>query len=101
MRAEARPTIGLVLTGGGSRAAYQIGALLALSEMLPRARNPFQVIVGTSAGAAAAGAIAAEAHQWRRAVEGLERVWANFRSAQVFHVDSPHMLRAGMHWILA
>jgi NTE family protein len=96
-----RPSIGLVLTGGGSRSAYQIGVLLALAELLPRARNPFQVIVGTSAGAVAASVLAAEAHHWRRAVAGLERVWANFRSAQVFHVDPPHMLRAGAHWVLA
>src|SRR5246127_110707 len=100
-RAALRPTVGLVLTGGGSRSAYQVGVLLALAEMLPRARNPFQVIVGTSAGAVAASVLAAEAHHWRRAVEGLERVWANFRSEQVFHVDPVHMLRAGMHWILA
>jgi NTE family protein len=96
-----RPTIGLVLTGGGARSAYQVGVLLALAELLPRARNPFQVIVGTSAGAVAASVLAAEAHRWRRAVAGLERVWANFRSEQVFHVDAPHMLRAGAHWVLA
>ncbi len=100
-RSSGRPTVGLVLTGGGSRSAYQIGVLLALAELLPRARNPFQVIVGTSAGAVAAGVLASEAHQWRRAVEGLERVWANFRSEQVFHVDPVHMVRAGTHWILA
>ena len=100
-RSGLRPTVGLVLTGGGSRSAYQIGVLLALAELLPRARNPFQVIVGTSAGAVAASVLAAEAHHWRRAVAGLERVWANFRSGQVFHVDSGHMLRAGAHWILA
>jgi NTE family protein len=45
--------------------------------------------------------LAAEAHHWRRAVAGLERVWANFRSSQIFHVDAPHMLRAGAHWVLA
>src|SRR6202012_840859 len=95
------PTVGLVLTGGGSRSAYQVGVLLALAELMPRARNPFGVIVGTSAGAVAASVLAAEAHQWRRAVAGLERVWANFRSGQVFHVDPPHMLRAGAHWVLA
>jgi NTE family protein len=72
-----------------------------LAELLPRARNPFQVIVGTSAGGIAAAALAAEAHQWRRAVLGIERVWANFHSDQVFHVDALHMLRAGLHWILA
>ena len=96
-----RPTVGLVLTGGGSRSAYQVGVLLALAEMLPRARNPFQVIVGTSAGAVAASVLAAEAHHWRRAVAGLERVWANFQSSQVFHVDASHMVRAGAHWVLA
>ena len=100
-RAGLRPTVGLVLTGGGSRSAYQVGVLLALAEMLPRARNPFQVIVGTSAGAVAASVLAAEAHHWRRAVAGLERVWANFQSSQVFHVDATHMLRAGAHWVLA
>ncbi len=96
-----RPTVGLVLTGGGARSAYQVGVLLALAEFMPRARNPFHVIVGTSAGAVAASVLAAEAHQWRRAVAGLERVWANFRSSQVFHVDTTHMLRAGAHWVLA
>jgi NTE family protein len=96
-----RQTVGLVLTGGGSRSAYQVGVLLALTELLPRARNPFQVIVGTSAGAVAAAVLAAEAHQWRRAVLGLERVWANFHSDQVFHVDPVHMVRAGLHWVLA
>src|ERR1700741_2172185 len=96
-----RPVVGLVLTGGGARSAYQIGVLLALAEMLPGARNPFQVIVGTSAGAVAASVLAAEAHHWRRAVAGLELVWANFRCVQVFPVNSPHRLRAGAHWVLA
>jgi NTE family protein len=96
-----RPNVALVLTGGGARSAYQVGVLLALAEMLPRSRNPFQIIVGTSAGAVAASVLAAEAHHWRRAVAGLERVWANFRSSQLFHVDAGHMLRAGAHWVLA
>jgi NTE family protein len=100
-RSSGRPTVGLVLTGGGSRSAYQVGVLLALTELMPRARNPFQIIVGTSAGAVAASVLASEAHQWRRAVAGLERVWSHFRSEQVFHVDPIHMTRAGMHWILA
>src|ERR1700739_3853911 len=96
-----RPNVGLVLTGGASRSAYQVGVLLALAEMLPRPRNPFQIIVGTSAGAVAASVLAAEAHHWRRAVAGLERGWANSPSSQVFHVDATHMLRAGAHWVLA
>ncbi|TLZ15033.1 MAG: hypothetical protein E6K34_14480, partial [Gammaproteobacteria bacterium] len=101
IRPDLRPTVGLVLTGGGARSAYQVGVLRALAELLPRSRNPFQIIVGTSAGAVAAGVLAAEAHHWRRAVAGLEQVWANFRSSQVFHVDARHMMRAGAHWVLA
>jgi NTE family protein len=100
-RSSAAPTIGLVLTGGGARSAYQVGVLKALSEILPRARNPFEVIVGTSAGAVAAGVLASEAHHWRRAVSGLESVWANFRVAQVFHADRVHMLRGGLHWLIS
>jgi len=93
--------VGLVLTGGGARSAYHIGVLRALAELLPRARNPFAVIVGTSAGAVAAAVLASQAHRWRRAVAGLEDVWANFRASQVFRVDPLHMLRAGLHWILS
>lgn len=96
-----RPVVGLVLTGGGARSAYQIGVLRALAEILPRARNPFQVIVGTSAGAVAASVLAAEAHVWRHGVAGLERVWSNFSTDQVFYVDAPHMVRSGLHWILS
>jgi NTE family protein len=96
-----RPVIGLVLTGGGARSAYHIGVLRALAELLPRARNPFPVIVGTSAGAVAAAVLASQAHRWRRAVAGLEDVWANFRASQVFLVDPLHMMRAGLHWILS
>jgi NTE family protein len=96
-----RPIVGLVLTGGGARSAYQIGVLRALSELLPRGRNPFPVIVGTSAGAVAAGVLASQAHHWHKAVAGLESVWANFRVSQVFMVDLVHMLRSGLHWSLA
>ena len=99
--ASARPVVGLVLTGGGARSAYQVGVLRALAEIVPRARNPFQVICGTSAGAVAASVLAAQAHAWRQAVAGLVRVWSQFRTEQVFYVDTPHMLRSGLHWILA
>jgi NTE family protein len=100
-RIDKRPILGLVLTGGGARSAYQVGVLRALTEIVPRGRNPFQVIVGTSAGAVAASVLAAEAVHWRRAVAGLDEVWANFRASQVFRVDPLHMFRAGIHWVLS
>jgi len=96
-----RPVLALVLTGGGARSAYQIGVLRALRELIPRGRMPFNVIVGTSAGAVAAAVLASQAHHWRKAVIGLEDVWANFHVDQVFSVDPVHMLRSGLRWVLS
>jgi NTE family protein len=94
-------TVGLILPGGGARAAYQVGVLKGIAEILPRSANPFPVIVGTSAGAVSAAVLASEAFRWRRAVVALEQVWANFHVADVFRVGTPSMLRSGLHWILS
>ncbi|MFL6618632.1 MAG: patatin-like phospholipase family protein, partial [Povalibacter sp.] len=68
--------LGLVLPGGGARAAYQVGVLRAISDLLPsKASNPFPVVTGTSAGAVNAMAIAVHADRFRVAVGNLERVW--------------------------
>jgi len=96
-----RPVQALILTGGGARSAYQVGVLRALSEMLPRRGIPFPVLVGTSAGAVATAALAAEARRWRGAVASLEHVWASFHSDHVFRVGSVHMLASGLRWLVA
>jgi NTE family protein len=96
------PKVGLVLPGGGARAAYQVGVLRALADMLPaRAANPFPVVTGTSAGAVNATAIAVHADRFRVAVGNLERVWRNFQVGQVFRADTASMIRAGLHWLFA
>jgi NTE family protein len=105
-QAGAAPTaaapVGLVLPGGGARAAYQVGVLRALADLLPtRATNPFPVVTGTSAGAVNATAIAVHADRFRVAVGNLERVWRNFQVGQVFRADTVSMLRSGLHWALA
>lgn len=93
---------GIVLTGGGARAAYQVGVLKALAEMLPAGSPcPFPVITGTSAGAVAAIVMASRAGDFRSAVSGLEDVWANFKVSHVFRADMPSMIKAGVHWLLA
>ena len=48
MNAE-KPLCALVLTGGGARAAYQVGVLRAIARHLPDAK--FDIITGVSAGA--------------------------------------------------
>jgi NTE family protein len=96
------PKIGLVLPGGGARAAYQVGVLRAIADLLPaRSVNPFPVVTGTSAGAVNATAIAVHADRFRVAVGNLERVWRNFQVEQVFRADTANMLRSGLHWLLA
>jgi NTE family protein len=94
--------IGLVLPGGGARAAYQVGVLKALAEVLPRrAPNPFAIVSGTSAGSINSVVLAGRAHLFHLAVAELDYVWRNFRSEQVFRADNLTMLRNSLHWLLA
>jgi NTE family protein len=94
--------LGLVLTGGGARSAYQVGVLKGVAELMRRGSAcPFPIITGTSAGAVSAVALAADAAHFRRSVYAIERVWRDFRVNQVFKADAVSMLRSGVHWMLA
>jgi NTE family protein len=96
------PELGLVLTGGGARAAYQAGVLKGIAELLPRgASNPFPIITGTSAGAVSAIALASDPAHFRQAVYSIERVWRAFRVHHVFKADFVSVFRSGLHWMLA
>src|SRR5688500_6425980 len=96
------PRVGLVLPGGGARAAYQVGVLRAVADLLPaRSANPFPVVTGTSAGAVNATAIAVHADRFRVAIGNLERVWRTFQVGQVFRADTLSMMRSGLHWLFA
>jgi len=82
------PKVGLILTGGGARAAYQVGVLRAIAAMLPKgARNPFPVICGTSAGAINAASLAVAARNFHEGVRQLVDVWENFHVDQVYRSD--------------
>ena len=75
----------LILSGGGARAAYQVGVLKALAEILPESQsNPFPIICGTSAGAINALALAAHTGTFREAVHDLERIWASLDLSHVY-----------------
>jgi NTE family protein len=76
----------LVLTGGGARAAYQVGVLSAISKFVPRNHGiPFPIICGTSAGAINATALACYASCFHLGVKKLEWVWKNLRTQNVYH----------------
>src|SRR5262245_20952064 len=97
-----RPKVGLIMTGGGARAAYQVGVLRAISELMPPGvRTPFQIICGTSAGAINAAVIAVDASNFRRGVRRLMTVWKNFRVHHVYKADPWGAYSNSARWMLA
>jgi NTE family protein len=93
----------LLLMGGGARAAYQVGVLRALARIrrevgAPRA-NPFGIIVGTSAGAINAAALACQADRFDLAVAGVVSIWRNFSAEQVYRADAFGVVRSGARWL--
>ena len=91
---------GLVLAGGGARAAYQVGVLRAIREMLPDPKvNPFAIICGTSAGAVNAGALAVYADDFGHAVDNLLDVWRNFEPHHVYRSDFAGATANSLRWM--
>ena len=94
------PLTGLILSGGGARAAYQVGVLAAIADLLPdSAGNPFPVIVGTSAGAINAVGLACGALQFRQAIQRLTAVWQGFRTEHVYRSDWPGVTRQASRFL--
>ena len=89
----------LVLTGGGARAAYQVGVLNAIRELRgKRAGNPFPILCGTSAGAINAVALAVHAGDFGRAVRHIDRIWRGVLVHDVYRVDPPALFGSGVRW---
>lgn len=97
-----QPKVGLVMSGGGARAAYQVGVLRAISEMLPAdSPVPFKIICGTSAGAINATVLAANAGNFRQGVRQLMTVWKNFHVHHVYRADPLGVIQNSSKWIAA
>ena len=98
-----QPLTGLILTGGGARAAYQVGVLAALAQLRRdagiQALNPFPIIAGTSAGAINAATLACQADDFDSAVDGLVYIWQNIHVDQVYAADSFGVIRTGARWM--
>lgn len=94
-----RPRQALVLMGGGARTAYQVGVLRGLANLQrlqsPAARSafPFDVLVGTSAGALNATFLASVADQGLDAFDRLAEFWIQLRSEQVYRLEVPRWVR--------
>jgi NTE family protein len=84
----------IILSGGGARAAYQVGALRAIAHIVgDNARMPFQVICGTSAGAINATLLAINADDFRRGVARLTRWWRRVTVKDIYHADLATLAR--------
>lgn len=90
------------MTGGGARAAYQVGVMRALHDMLPAdAPNPFPIICGTSAGAINAAVLATDAGNFHRGVRRLMTVWKNFHVDHVYRADARGALGNSARWLFS
>jgi len=94
----------LVLSGGGARAAYQLGVLRAVVQIRREAGlggrgNPFPVICGTSAGAINAATLACHADDFEAAVNRLCEEWGGFHAELVYRSDSLGVVRTGAQWL--
>jgi NTE family protein len=95
-------TLGLVMTGGGARGAYQAGVLKRIGEIsrVQAEGNPFPIIGGTSAGAVNGSALAAGSDDFVAATQVLASLWSRLKPTDVFRCDVLAQTRNSITWIL-
>ncbi len=93
--------MGLVLTAGGARGAYQAGVLKRMGE-IPRLKNkpsPFSIVTGASAGAISGAWIAAGSSDFNTCCDSLAQLWAQLQIHQVFRTDFQSVWNQSMGWV--
>ncbi|MDX9730631.1 MAG: patatin-like phospholipase family protein [Bdellovibrionales bacterium] len=93
--------LGLVLSGGGARGAYQAGVLLGISEIAAAAgiSHPFKIVTGVSAGAVNAAFLASRREAWVDVTRTLADVWGDLTVDRVFKTDAVTAGRLGMRFL--
>jgi NTE family protein len=94
--------LGLAMTGGGARGAYQAGVLKRLGEIkrVQTNGNPFPIIGGASAGAVNGAALAMGANDFSQATSVTANLWANLKPSDVFRCDFVSQAHNSLVWIL-
>lgn len=93
------PRIGLVLSGGGSRAAYQAGVLRGIAEIAPSTGPVFQILAGTSAGAINVAHLGVHSDNYELATRLLWKLWESIQPEQVYHSNSRAMTLIAARWL--
>ena len=91
------PDLGLVMGGGGARAAYQVGFLCYLARQYPDLKVP--ILTGVSAGGINAALLASHHGSFAQAVRELVSLWKRLTVEEVFRVDAPSLTGIGLRWI--
>ena len=93
--------LGLVLSGGGARAAYQAGVLQGISQLLGNSlgSQPFPIITGVSAGAINASYLAAAKSSFSEQSESLLKLWSTLRPEQVIRTGAFSLGKLGLAWM--
>ncbi len=89
--------LGLVIGGGGARAAYQVGTLRYIAGRFPDLKIP--IVTGVSAGAISAALLASHHGSFKQAVDELVSLWGNLRVEDVFRVDAASLAWSGARWV--
>lgn len=88
--------LAITLSGGGARAAYQVGLLRCLGHHFPNLRIP--IVTGVSAGAINAACLAAHSGPLSEAAERLTSLWCGLEVDEVFRVDSLSLGQKLVKW---
>jgi len=94
--AVADASLALVLSGGGARAAYQVGFLRVLASRYPNLAP--DILTGVSAGGIIATKLAAREASFAAAVDELHEVWHGLRTEDVFRVDPGDLTSRVTRW---
>ena len=89
--------LGLVMGGGGARAAYQVGFLCYLARQFPDLRVP--IVTGVSSGGINATLLASHHGSFGQAVRELVALWKRLTVEEVFRVDAPSLSWIGLRWV--
>ncbi|MBV7435113.1 patatin-like phospholipase family protein [Cardiobacteriaceae bacterium TAE3-ERU3] len=89
----------LYLSGGGARAAYQVGILRAVNDVMQTQYCPFDLICGASAGAFNAAAVAMDADSMDLTIEHLDYVWGNFTPDQVIQTHLGQLIGTNLRFL--
>jgi NTE family protein len=91
------PDLGLVMGGGGARAAYQVGVLRYVARTFPRLSIPY--LTGVSAGAINTALLASHHGTFLQAIEEMHQLWGHLTVEDVFKVDTRTLAMNGVRWL--